>query len=142
MSLAGVTPSFHRARNEAVKFCVTCTCTEFKKTHNCVHIKSVLCDQQNCMRIKSFGHFTIKPIPNLSSNTQWIFVIIPESGKEEIQMRIVFQRRILSSVFRSSAAVLIYSPRKVFRNRSTIVYNVSYARELPKTEDLTFMKTN
>ena len=131
-SMVRDTPSFHRARNATGKFCVTCTYTEFKKTHDCVHVNSVSGDIRNWMRIKSFVHFRVKPILNLLPNTQWSSVIIPASEKEQIQLRIVFQRSVLSSVFRSSAAVLIDSRResvsKPFKHRIQCVLCSGFAK--------------
>ena len=78
-----------------------------------MHIKSVSVEVQNCMCIKSFSHFTIKPIPNLSSTAKWSSVTVPRSEEEEIQMRILFQRSVLYPCFTFGSGFNRFTPKSV-----------------------------
>ena len=85
----------------------SCTCFEYKTIMFCVHKGAILGDEHNKMRVFSFPVRKPNPVLEHVDDKSWNCVSVPSTDTDNVILWYVFRRKQLSSLFSSSAAVMV-----------------------------------
>ena len=101
----------------------SCSCAEYRQCGKCEHIKSVLGNQLNRMRIMSFSVRGVLPIGHEDTIDGWSCLLAINLPNEDVQLYNVFKRHDMSSTFPTSCTVIF--DRRVSKANDSMAQRLS-----------------
>ena len=94
-------------------FDMFCSCEEFTNHKTCVHRTSIENYSSNRIRLLSFEHRDVTATNINLNEGEWNLIKAPERDVDNTGVWLVFMRRILSSLFRTTSVVLLEKRKNV-----------------------------
>ena len=88
------------------KITVSCSCSMYRTDKQCVHVDAVINHEPNRMRIMTFATRRLPELSSMAAENEWNDFKIPIQDGDDVDVWHFFLRRSLSSVSRTSSAVL------------------------------------